>query len=414
MASRVYLSEELLQPVRPEQPAGDDLRFERIFAEILEARRSDDIGAKSSQWDLVADRCLEALLRSKDLRLCCFLTEAAIQLDGFSGLKDCLRLSRELLSRFWDLGLYPLIEAGDLDYRASALSWFNDRMPETMKQVNITARGSGDNYTFARYLQAQKLGSEETIQRMSGRDRETAASLRKQGWITVDAFNAALRATKRKAFEPIYQSFDEAERQLQALRQVVEEKFAGQSTPSFRQAREAFEEMRLLLENTVKVKRQEEPDEAPEAKAPEQAAQPNTMTGLWTAGMPADTSGDWQHAEAMIRAGNTDQGLQSMAAMAARETTGRARFLRKLMLVDVCRNTGRMRLAQAILEELRGLITEYKLDQWESSALAGAVWSRLYRIYKGSEDGADKQKADELYILLSKLDPWQAYLDCED
>src|SRR6266851_5667911 len=114
MASRVYLSEELLQPVRPEQPAGDDLRFERIFAEILEGRRTDDIGAKSAQWDTVADRSLEALRRSKDLRLCCFLTEAAIHLDGFGGLRDCLRLTKELLYRFWGRGLFPAIEGGDL------------------------------------------------------------------------------------------------------------------------------------------------------------------------------------------------------------------------------------------------------------------------------------------------------------
>jgi type VI secretion system ImpA family protein len=412
MASRVYLSEELLQPVRPEQPAGDDLRFERIFAEILESRRADDIGAKLAQWETVADRCLEGLRRSKDLRLCCFLTEAAIHLDGFGGLRDCLRLTRELLVRFWDQGLYPLIEAGDLDYRASSLSWFNDRMPEVFRLVPITARDQGENYNFSRYLQAQKLGTEETVQRMSGSDREAAAGLRKQGWITVDAFNAALRATKRKAFEPIYLAFDEAEQQLKSLRQVVEERFSASAAPSFFEARTAFEEMRLLLEDTVKVKRQEEPESAEAQDSfPDQ---PKTMAGFWTAGMPADTSGEWQHAEAVIRAGNTDQGLQRMAALAAQESSGRARFTRKLMLVDVCRNTGRLRLAQAILEELKDQIIQYKLDQWESSALVGAVWSRLYRIYQHSDDGAEKEKAGQLYTQLSKLDPWQAYLDCED
>jgi type VI secretion system ImpA family protein len=413
MACRVYLSEELLQPVRAEQPAGDDLRFERVFAEILEGRRADDIGAKAAQWETVAERCLEALRLSKDLRLCCFLTEAAIHLDGFGGLRDCLRLTRELLVRFWDHGLYPLIEAGDLDYRASSLSWFNDRMPETIRLVPITARESGENYSFARYLQAQRLGTEESVQRMSGKDREAAAGLRKQGWITVDAFNAALRATKRKVFEPIYQSFDEAEQQLKSLRQVVDEKFSGPSTPTFREAREAFEEMRLLLENTVKIKREEEPEElAQEGEAV--PGQPKTMAGFWTTGMPTDTSGEWQHAEAIVRAGNTDQGLQRMAVLAAQELSGRARFMRKLMLVDVCRNTGRVRLAQAVLEELRDQISEYKLDRWESSALVGAVWSRLYRIYQHSENSTEKEKAGELYTQLSKLDPWQAYLDCED
>ena len=102
------------------------------------------------------------------------------------------------------------------------------------------------------------------------------------------------------------------------------------------------------------------------------------------------------------------------AGLAAQEASGRARFMRKLMLVDVCRNTGRMRLAQAILEELKDQVAEYKLDRWESSALVGAVWSRLYKIYQHSEDSGEKEKAGGLYTQLSKLDPWQAYLDCED
>ena len=86
MPNRVYLSEALLQPVRPEQPGGRDLRFEPVFSEILEARRSDDVTGKLPQWDVVAELSLEALQISKDIRLCCFLTEAGIFLDGFPGL----------------------------------------------------------------------------------------------------------------------------------------------------------------------------------------------------------------------------------------------------------------------------------------------------------------------------------------
>lgn len=413
MASRVYLSEELLQPVQPEQPAGEDLRLSgRVFGEILEARRADDFGAKAPQWAIVADCCLDALRHSKDLRLCCFLTEASVHLDGFNGLRDCLRLTREILVRFWDQGLYPLNEGTDFDDRASALSWFNDRMPETIRLVLITERQPGDNYNFWQFEQAQKLGTEEGIQKLSGSDREAIAGLRKQGWITLDAFNAAIRATKRKDFEPIYQSFDEAEQQLGLLRQVVDDRFT-ESPPSFLQIRTTFQEMRLLLETTVKIKREEEPGEITEQPVAA-AGQPKTAAGFWAAGMPSDTSGEWQHAEAIIRAGNTDQGLQRMAALAALEGSERARFTRKLTFVDVCRNSGRMRLAQTVLEELRDQITEFKLDRWESSALVGGVWSRLYRIYQHSDDAEEKANAAKLYSQLCKLDPWQAYLDCED
>jgi len=345
MADRVYFSDELLQPISPETPAGRDLRYEPLFSQILEARRADDrfdVGAwekeegrKAAEWDRVADLSLSALKESsKDLRLACFLTEAAIHLDGFAGLRDCLRLMKELLYRFWDQGLLPAIESGDLDYRASSLTWLDDRMPEELRTVPITGRdGKEENFSFARYLQARRIGTEDSIQRVSPEVRETITGLRQQGWITMDVFDAAMRATKRKSFEAIYQPFDEAYEQFQALDKVVDEKF-GHAAPGLSQAKEAFEEVRRLLGPILKKKREEEPDKAPgEEGADGAAAQPaSTMVGFWTAGMPSDQSGSWQQAEALLRSGSIDQGLQQMALLAAQETSGRARFLRKLML----------------------------------------------------------------------------------
>src|SRR5215510_9573063 len=115
MSDRIYFSDELLQPISAENPSGRDMRYEPIFGQILEARRADDqldVGAwqkeegrKAAQWDKVADLVLDATKNStKDLRLACFLTEAAIHLDGFPALRDCLRLTKELLYRFWDKG----------------------------------------------------------------------------------------------------------------------------------------------------------------------------------------------------------------------------------------------------------------------------------------------------------------------
>jgi len=416
MPNRVYLSEALLQPVGPEQPGGRDLRFEPVFSEILEARRADDVTGKVPQWDTVVELSLEALQSSKDIRLCCFLTEAAVFLDGFPALRDCLRLTREMVTRFWDQGLLPLIEDGDLDYRSGALAWFNDRMAETVRLIPITSRsGGGENYSFSRFQQAQRIGSEDSIQKMPADKKETITSLRNQGWITLDAFEGAMKGTRRKHFEAIFQPFEEARQQFLDLEKVIDEK-CGQATPSFKEARETFADMLLLLQATRKKKIEEEPDAVAGSEQAEEtgAAQATgTMAGFWTAGMPAE-SGSWQQAEAMVRAGSVDQGLQKMATLAALETSLRGRFLRKLMLVDVCRNAGRERLARTILEELNEQIKDYRLDQWESTALVGAVWSRLYRLYKNSENSSEQDQAVVFYNQICRLDPWQAYIDCED
>ncbi len=426
MADRVYFSDELLQPISPETPAGRDLRYEPLFSQILEARRADDrfdVGAwekeegrKAAEWDKVADLSLAALRESsKDLRLACFLTEAAIHLDGFIGLRDCLRLMKELLYRYWDKGLLPAVESGDLDYRASSLTWLEDRMPEVLRTVPITSRdGKDENFSFARYLQARRIGTEDSIQRLSPEVRETIIGLRQQGWITMDVFDAAMRATRRKGFEAVYQPFEEAYEQFLALDKVVDEKF-GHAAPGLTTAKESFEEIRRLLGPILKKKREEEPDKPPGEEGADGVTQPaSTMAGFWTAGMPSDQSGSWQQAEALIRSGSVDQGLQQMAVLAAQETSGRARFLRKLMLVDICSGAGRERLARTVLEELNQQIADYKLDLWESTALVGAVWSRLYRLYKRSEMTSEQELAVALYNRLCRLDPWQAYINCED
>jgi len=426
MPDRVYFSDELLQPISPETPAGRDLRYEPLFSQILEARRADDrfdVGAwekeegrKAAEWDKVADLSLAALRESsKDLRLACFLTEAAIHLDGFGGLRDCLRLMKELLYRYWDQGLLPAVESGDLDYRASSLTWLEDRMPEVLRTVPITSRdGKEENFSFARYLQARRIGTEDSIQRLSPEVRETIIGLRQQGWITMDVFDAAMRATRRKGFEAVYQPFEEAYEQFLALDKVVDEKF-GHAAPGLTTAKESFEEIRRLLGPILKKKREEEPDKPPGEEGADGATQPaSTMVGFWTAGMPSDQSGSWQQAEALIRSGSVDQGLQQMAVLAAQETSGRARFLRKLMLVDICSGAGRERLARTVLEELNQQIADYKLDLWESTALVGAVWSRLYRLYKKSEMTTEQELAVALYNRLCRLDPWQAYINCED
>ena len=103
-----------------------------------------------------------------------------------------------------------------------------------------------------------------------------------------------------------------------------------------------------------------------------------------------------------------------MAALAAAETSGRARFMRKLAFVDVCLGAGRDRLARTVLEELNKQIEEFKLEQWESTGLVGAVWSRLHRLYRKSDSSSDHDAAALLYNRLCRLDPWQAFLRCED
>ncbi len=277
MSVFVYSSDELLKPISEDRPCGMDLRHDAVFRDIAEARRSEDnlnVGAwepeggrKTAQWDRVAELCLQALReRTKDLRIACYLTEAALWLDGFPGLTDCLRLTTELIRRFWDSGLHPDIDDGDLDYRASALVWLDERMPEVLAQVNLTARTGAENYTFARYQQAKRVGTESAIASVSAEKRETIQGLIRQGWITMDAFDSAMRATKRAAFEEICLPFEEAHRRLLELERLTDERF-GAAAPTFSNAKETFDEMRKLLLPILKSKQEDSPNQTSQTGA---------------------------------------------------------------------------------------------------------------------------------------------------
>jgi type VI secretion system protein ImpA len=416
MSDRVYLNEELLQPVSPEHPAGRDLRFEPVFTEIIEARRADEAGKQAPDWRRVADRSLAALNSSKDLRLCCFLTEAGIFLDGFPALRDCLRLTREFLTRFWDRGLYPLIEEGDLDYRAGPLSWFNERLADAIRLIPITARYDGANYSYSHFLQAQRVGTEQAMQRLPSDKLAIINGFIAQGFITMDAFTAAREATSTKEFDGIYEAFHEAQKQFTDFQRIVEDLF-GTAAPGFSESRQAFEQIGMLLAETYPMKHTEAAAALAAAANDTRIAQPTLTATRPKVDLPENPAPDvaaWKRAEQLVQVGQVDQGLAQLKALAALETSGRARFLRQLTLVDICRTAKRHRLAQTILEELNRLISEHKLETWESTELIGAVWSRLYRIYSSSENGSEQEQARTLYNQLCRLDPWQTYVDCKD
>lgn len=129
--------EALLNPIAADKPSGESLRYTGTYDIIEEARRSDDDLAqgewqretKVADWHLVIETATAALTtQSKDLHIATRLVEALVKQYGFVGLRDGLRLLRELQEQFWD-SLYPEVEDGDIEFRAGPFEWLNDKVP---------------------------------------------------------------------------------------------------------------------------------------------------------------------------------------------------------------------------------------------------------------------------------------------
>jgi len=421
------ISDELLVPISADKPAGGDLRATQEWVDLRKARPNplevadkgiwEPVEASNSGWALLKQLASEALQRrSKDLQIAIWVLEANIRLHRFAGLRDGLWLIRELLLRFWDTGLYPLIPDGEVDSRCGPLEWLNEKMADVIRQIPLTVRkGDGEDYALVHYRETQ----------------------RPQRTLTLDEFNAAVGLTPRAEYELIWEDFQQADAELKILEQVIEEKVTGSFislnaqqfatpeearkaaldiVPLATESRAALEEIKTLLNRILRKKRQDEPDQPAaatpggEASAPAQGNVEAPKIGSFPgSGVTALPDGSWQNAENLVRTGQIDKGLAEMTRLAAAEPNGRARFQRKLLLAEICWSTKRERLARTILEELAEQIDTFKLEAWESPALIGAVWSRLYRCYKDEKAGtADPDKAATFFLRLCRLDPWQA------
>src|SRR3954447_16924110 len=125
MPTALSVIDDLLDPIPTEPPCGKDLRWTAEWDRVKEARRADDgleagkwarKESKTANWRLVEEITTSILrTQSKDLQVAMWLTEANLKLHGFAGLADGLHLVSELISRYWDQGLFPAIEDGPED-----------------------------------------------------------------------------------------------------------------------------------------------------------------------------------------------------------------------------------------------------------------------------------------------------------
>jgi type VI secretion system protein ImpA len=437
MPAELLQAEDFLDPISSEQPCGVDLRLKPEWDRIREARRSDDQfeegkwqkkERKTANWRLVSELASSALkTKTKDLQIAIWLTEAELKLHGFRGLSQGFGLVKELMVRYWDRGLYPLMEQGPED-RAGPLEWLNNKLVDAVSAVPITRRSDqGDDYSLQHLRDAAGL-SEASFTDAQGeideaKKRDYLAAIA-SGRVSLEMFKAAVEKSKLADYEQLWKEFEEVEQSFTALVKVVDLKFCEPEQPA--EGDEAANAIRKsaapnmsAFRNLLAELRQEILLRL-EKKRPASTGPGSALGNVVARGMGLSPSslgsssagnGSWQAAEEMIRSGKVDAGLAAMTRLAAAETSGRNRFQRKLLLAEVCLASQRSQLARAILEELAGQIEEFKLTEWEASDLVGGVWTRLYTLYKA--ESSDKDRAKALFEKLCRLDPWQA-LACSE
>jgi type VI secretion system protein ImpA len=195
--------DQLLEPISSEAPAGAFLRYEGTYDRIQEARREDDStlqqgvwkrDLKRANWNSVSEICIEALeKRSKDLQIAAWLLESWIQLYGFAGAREGLKVLLGLCQAFWDT-MYPSLE--DPEFRLAPLNWINEKLFLRLKFVSITdpdTRGTHVAYCFADWENAFQLEQHPELKKKAQKNVVTVEMIHQSATLTPGPFFQATR-----------------------------------------------------------------------------------------------------------------------------------------------------------------------------------------------------------------------------
>ncbi len=248
--------DQLLSPISEERPCGESLRYDPAWGELSQLRKWDRNPFDSSadvppDWQKVIALSSELLAtRTKDLLIAGWLTEAVVREYGLAGLRDGLRLIRQLIERYWD-GLYPLIEDGDLSLRASPLVWLAEkeggaRLPATLRTVALansqTETVCDSNFWHAR--NAAPMGKEEDLSNFEA--RKVDAEGRKK------EFDDAVDATPLDFYRARYAELDDCLHEIRSLSGLTDEKLGDEHAMSWSDLSKAVADIQVFIRDVLK------------------------------------------------------------------------------------------------------------------------------------------------------------------
>jgi type VI secretion system protein ImpA len=278
------LPDNILNPIPGENPSGADLRYAPIYDQIKEARREEEqvqegewrTAGKKADYPLVIKLATEAIAsKSKDLQIAAWLTDALLRTEGFGGLKQGLELLRGLVGTFWE-SLYPQLEDGDAELRATPLEWLGSSLvlPLQMAPINKAKHGWLD------YTGSRKIVYEEQADTEEKKAARTKAL--QQGKIAPEDFDKSFNETPKVFYVSAETTLDDCTAAAQALDTLCGEKF-GDVAPSFRELKKGLETVRHSVHLLLQKKRETEPDAVEAEAAPPAEAAAEEASGVATA-----------------------------------------------------------------------------------------------------------------------------------
>ncbi|GAA4359903.1 type VI secretion system protein TssA [Kangiella marina] len=228
--------EELIQPISEEHPCGEDLRLdasvESIYYKLRDYRNSarkeerqalidpDNFDDIADGWEQLAELATEALkTKTKDLEVTAWLIEALTRLQGIEGLNKGYELASELITRYWEQGLYPEADEDGVMTRVSPISGLNGYdgagsliMP--IKSIPMTNAAQDNNYVVWQYEQSLQ------IEQISDPDKRQKRL--ESGGATLDQVIGSVNATNGRFYQALEQALISAKETYAKFTEVLD------------------------------------------------------------------------------------------------------------------------------------------------------------------------------------------------
>ncbi len=174
----------LLQPIREDAPAGDDLEYDPAFMALMSAAQGKPeqqfgdtvIPAVEPDWRQVGEQAEALLRRSKDARTAVLLLRAATRQGGLSGFGMGLLLLHGLLARYW-ADIHPQLDADDGDDPTMRLNALAPLTDEGMVLRDLYDARIGDSRASGPITVRTLLAAYGTLPAPAGAASPTAAQV---------------------------------------------------------------------------------------------------------------------------------------------------------------------------------------------------------------------------------------------
>lgn len=260
MASPELLDfESLTAPISDDTPVGEDPREDpapnSLYQQIKIARdaarnaermaegEEEDTGAVVPEWRTIATLAPKLLsTQAKDLEVAIFLLEALLREAEFPGLRDGLRLIRELLESYFET-MHPLEEYQGKTTDFELLNNLNGLLPQPIQRLPITQGASVEPFATWHYAQANQVALIADPQRRQARIDA--------GAVTFEQIATAVRESEPRFFLTLKQDVAACFDEFRKLDTTLEEK-CGSDAPSLGRVREVLQLVTEAIEQVTK------------------------------------------------------------------------------------------------------------------------------------------------------------------